>query len=266
MATYAIGDIQGCFDTLEALLERCTFDPRADTAWLAGDLVNRGPRSLDVLRWARGLGARAVCVLGNHDLHLLARWAGVGKAKRLDTLSAIFEAPDCDELLSWLRRRPLLHREGGYAMVHAGLDPRWTLDEAATLAAEVEAALRGDAWADVLALERAPAPAWSPDLAGADRLRAVTAVMTRVRTLTDEGRLCSSFSGPPEEAPGGCHPWFAHPRARPRDETVVFGHWAALGYQRGPGYVALDSGCVWGGPLTAVRLDDGAAFQQPALE
>ena len=266
MATYAIGDIQGCFDTLRALLARCGFDPRADRAWLAGDLVNRGPRSLEVLRWARALGERAVCVLGNHDIHLLARWAGVSGPKPRDTLEPVLTASDAAELISWLRARPLVYREGDFAMVHAGLHPRWDLDAAGALAAEVEAALRGDGWREVLAVDHGSAATWRPDLRGAERLRSVAEVLTRIRTCGDDGTPCSAFSGPPEQAPPGCHPWYSHPLRGELGATVIFGHWAALGYRRLPGYVALDSGCVWGGALTAVRLDDGAVFQQPAVE
>lgn len=264
MATYAIGDIQGCFDTLQALLDRCGFDPRADRLWLAGDLVNRGPQSLEVLRWARDLDARVVCVLGNHDLHLLARWTGLSSPRGRDTLASIFEAPDAEELLSWLRERPFLHREGGFTMVHAGLDPRWTLAQARELASELEEALRGPSWHEVLRADPEPAAAWHPDLAESERRRGSATVMTRIRTCGEDGRLCAAFSGPPEDAPGGCHPWFAHPRRRARPDTLVFGHWAALGFRRAPGYLALDSGCVWGGALTAVRLEDGRVFQEPA--
>jgi bis(5'-nucleosyl)-tetraphosphatase (symmetrical) len=265
MATYAIGDIQGCFDSLCALLARCGFDSRDDRVWLAGDLVNRGPGSLEVLRWARDLGDRAVCVLGNHDLHLLARGAGLAGPKRRDTLADVLAAPDADELLSWLRGQPLYHREGDVVMVHAGIDPRWSLDEAAALAAEVEAALSGDRWLEVLASDREPMVPWRPELEGASRLQSIAEVLTRLRTCRDDGQPCSSFSGPPEEAPAGCHPWFSHPRRRSLGATVIFGHWAALGLRRGPDTWALDSGCVWGGELTALRLDDGAVFQQPAI-
>jgi bis(5'-nucleosyl)-tetraphosphatase (symmetrical) len=270
MATYAIGDIQGCFDSLRALLDRCGFDPRLDRVWLAGDLVNRGPRSLEVLRWAKDLGDRAVCVLGNHDLHLLARWADVSRPRRRDTLAQVLTAPDAAELCGWLRARPLLVREGEFALVHAGLDPRWTLDEAAALAREVESALRGAGWGELLADDRGPPLPWTPELEGIERLRSIASVLTRIRTCRADGTPCSSFSGPPDEAPAGCYPWFDHPLGHPLRQqpgaTVVFGHWAALGYVEAPGVLALDTGCVWGGALTAVRLDDGAVFQQPAVE
>jgi bis(5'-nucleosyl)-tetraphosphatase (symmetrical) len=266
MATYAIGDIQGCFDSLRALLDRCGFDPRVDRVWLAGDLVNRGPRSLEVLRFAQSLGDRAVCVLGNHDLHLLARWADLSRSRSRDTLAEVLGAADADELLSWLRARPLLVREGDFAMVHAGLDPRWTLDEAEALAREVEEALRGEGWREVLAGDGAAPVPWAPELEGGERLRSIAYVLTRIRTCRADGSPCTSFAGPPDEAPDGCFPWFDHPRGRPLGAKVVFGHWAALGYYDAPGFLGLDTGCVWGGSLTAVRLEDAAVFQQPAMD
>ncbi len=263
MAIYAIGDVQGCYDSLCALLERIGFDEGADRAWFAGDLVNRGPSSLAVLRFVRSLGDRATTVLGNHDLHLLARAAGLSRPRQGDTLQPVFDAPDADELLSWLRFRPLLHESGGEAMVHAGLHPAWTLAEARRLAREVETALRGEGAADVLDADDGPAQVWRADLAGGERLRSIVTIMTRIRMCAADGALVPTFSGPPESAPTGTYPWFAHPERRRRGVTMVFGHWAALGFRRGDDYLALDSGCVWGGSLTAVRLDDGAVFQQP---
>lgn len=264
MATYAIGDVQGCYDSLCALLARVGFDPACDRLWFAGDLVNRGPRSLEVLRAVRGLGERAVVVLGNHDLHLLGRAAGVSSPKRNDTLDQVLAAPDADELLSWLGSRPLFHEEGDFALVHAGLLPAWDLAQARARAQEVEAALGGAARDEVLRADDEPVTAWRSDLPEPERLRAITTVLTRIRTCREDGELCASFSGPPEEAPAGCHPWFSHPRGARRPSTLLFGHWAALGFRRGEGYVGLDSGCVWGGPLTALRLDDGEVFQEPA--
>jgi bis(5'-nucleosyl)-tetraphosphatase (symmetrical) len=265
MATYAVGDVQGCFDTLSALLERVDFRPGRDRVWLVGDLVNRGPRSLDVLRWAMEQGAAVVAVLGNHDLHLLARAAGVGKAGKRDTLDAVLAAPDRERLLAWLRSRPLLHREGAFAMVHAGLHPSWSFPQAEALAAEVAAMLQGDAAAALLSRGPAP-PTWRDDLAGLPRARAALAVFARARTMTADGALCDDHAGPPAAAPPGCAPWFERRRAAPDDPCVLFGHWSALGLLVRADCVALDTGCVWGRQLTAFRLDDRRVFQVDAVE
>jgi bis(5'-nucleosyl)-tetraphosphatase (symmetrical) len=269
VATYAIGDIQGCFDSLTKLLARIGFDPAADRLWLVGDLVNRGPRSLEVLRWAHDLGDRAVAVLGNHDLHLLMRAAGVIKKKKLDTLDRILDASDCDRLLDWLRHRPLLHREGDRVMVHAGLHPAWSMETAAALAAEVEALLRAPDWrARIRALKKKEPPAWRADLTGAERLQAITGVLLRTRVCTPDGRIAHQFSGPPREAPAGYIPWYAVPGAcwRTPGQCVVFGHWAALGLHLDAACMGLDTGCVWGGALTAVRLEDRRVVRVPAVE
>jgi bis(5'-nucleosyl)-tetraphosphatase (symmetrical) len=266
MATYAIGDVHGCYRTLKRLLAVIGYSPRRDRLWLVGDLVNRGPRSLAVLRWAAGLDeARVVVVLGNHDLHLLARAAGLARERRRDTFDAVLAARDRDDLLAWLSRRPLFHREGGHALVHAGLLPEWTLDEAAALAREVEAELREDASALLGSLRAAP-PAWRADLPPPERRHLALAAFTRLRTLTPERALCTDYSGPPEQAPEGCVPWFDIQERRSRGATLLFGHWAALGYLRKDGVVSLDTGCAWGRQLTALRLDDGRVFQVPATE
>jgi bis(5'-nucleosyl)-tetraphosphatase (symmetrical) len=260
LATYAVGDIQGCHRTLGRLLERLRFDPAGDRLWLVGDLVNRGPGSLDVLRWAKGLGTAATIVLGNHDLHLLARAAGVGIPRKRDTLDDVLAAPDVADLVDWLRRRPLLHREDPFVLVHAGLLPGWTVAEAERLAREGEAVLRGPGGEELLsALEEgrmgaAPAPA------------AAVSALTSLRLCDATGRPDDGFTGPPVAAPAGRVPWFAVPRRRSSGSTVVFGHWAALGLLNLPDLVALDTGCVWGGSLTAVRLDDRRVFQEPCAE
>ncbi len=262
MATYAIGDVQGCFRSLERLLATLPLDERRDRLWLAGDLVNRGRGSLEVLRWAEAQGDRVTAVLGNHDLHLLAVDAGVRHAKAGDTLGPLLRAPDRPRLLDWLRRQPLLHREGATVMVHAGLLPEWTLDQAEALAREVEAELRGPTPGE--ALRRLCAGSfdrWPADPVDATtRTAATVAVMTRLRTLHTDGAWCR-FTGPPAEAPDGCVPWFDLPHRRGDDALVVFGHWSALGVHQGPGAIGLDTGCVWGRQLTAVRLDDRAVFQ-----
>ncbi len=266
MSTYAIGDVQGCFDTLEALLARIRFDPRRDRLWLAGDLVNRGPKSLEVLRWARDAGDAVTAVLGNHDLHLLAVAAGARGRKHRDTLDDVLRAPDAEALLDWLRSRPLVHREGDRLMVHAGLHRDWTADDAQALAAEVEDALRGRHWAREVAALFGGAPPWTPSQRGRDRHAAIAAVMTTIRVCDANGMPDRDFKEGPEAIPPGLFPWFDVPGRRSADVTVLFGHWAALGFLRRPGLLGLDTGCVWGDRLTAVRLDDGAVFAQPALE
>lgn len=265
MATYAIGDVHGCFETLLRLLRRIAFDRRRDRLWFVGDLVNRGPRSLEVLRWAVEQGDRIVAVLGNHDLHLLARAAGVAEVKRRDTLEAVLEASDRDDLLLWLRNRPLVHREGAYLLVHAGLFPTWSPAGAERLAREVEERLRSDRASKLLvAIDQKTAERWEDDLTGPDRARVALAGFARLRTLDAEVRMCPGFSGPPQTAPKGCRPWFSVPDRRSAGVTVFFGHWAALGLHLENGVAALDTGCAWGRELTALRLEDGRVFQEAA--
>lgn len=267
MATYAIGDVHGCFKTLQKLLKKIQYDARQDRLWFTGDLVNRGPRSLAVLRWAAEQGDRIVAVLGNHDLHLLGRAAHVSEPKRRDSLAEVLEAPDRDDLLGWLRRRPLLHREGDHLLVHAGLFPVWTPERAEILARETEAVLQGDGSGELLASnDRKLDEIWSETLPAKERVRAALAGFAKIRTVDADGRMCASFSGPPDQAPAGCRPWFADPDRRSRGVTVVFGHWAALGLFREDGLAGLDSGCAWGRDLTALRIDDGRLFQQHSVD
>jgi bis(5'-nucleosyl)-tetraphosphatase (symmetrical) len=268
MATFAIGDVHGCFVTLQRLLRQIRFDRRQDRLWLVGDLVNRGPRSLAVLRWAVELDERLVCVLGNHDLHLLGRAAGVVEAKRRDTLDLVLAAPDREDLVAWLRRRPLLHRAGDHLLVHAGLFPSWAPAAAERLARETEAVLRDSDGERLLAAFSARAnERWRGDgLAPFDRARVALAGFAKLRTLTADERMCADFSGPPVEAPPGCIPWFAFPERASSEVTVIFGHWAAMGLRLEPGLAGLDTGCAWGRTLTALRLDDGKLFQEPALD
>jgi bis(5'-nucleosyl)-tetraphosphatase (symmetrical) len=262
VASYAIGDVQGCYSHLCHLLEKIRFDPAADRIWLVGDLVNRGPESLQVLRLVKGLGAAATAVLGNHDLYLLMVAAGFSRRGKDDTLARVLEAPDCDELLHWLAACPLIHVEGGFAMVHGGLLPAWSVERASALAREVEAALTGkDAKAFLLALQGDKPEKWSDQLHGQDRLRVIVNVLTRMRFCSPDGRLALRAKGGPEDAPPGTLPWFRAPDRASRSHTVVFGHWSALGFFRDHGVIALDSGCVWGGKLTALRLEDGEVFQ-----
>ena len=266
MATWAVGDIQGCFDTLKRLLDRIEFDPSEDRLWLVGDLVNRGPKSLDVLRWARDAGGAVTSVLGNHDVKLLAQADGLWPSRKGDTLDDVLRAPDRDELLAWLADRPFVHAEGDWLMVHAGLPPTWSAHEALALAEEASAALRGKDRRKLLeSLKSDPPLQWDESLTGWRRLAAIVTAVTRLRTCTREGVACEGFSGSPEDAPEGCVPWFDLPR-RSHDSRILFGHWAALGLLVRPDVVGLDSGCVWGRYLTAYRLEDGQVEQEAAVE
>lgn len=267
MATYAIGDIQGCYDPLRRLLDYISFDAVRDRLWFVGDLVNRGPKSLEVLRYVRGLGDAAVVVLGNHDLHLVMQAEGFGKPNAEDTFDAILAASDCDELMAWLRARPLFHVEGSLAMVHAGLLPGWSVAKAQAVADEAHAALIAPNYRDFLANMWGSEPAaWSDELTGWDRLRVVVNAMTRMRYCRPDGAMefrAPGAKSPPEQGPPGCLPWYAVPGRASADHTILCGHWSALGYRQENGIIALDSGCLWGGSLTAVRLEDRRAFQLP---
>ncbi len=262
VATYAIGDIQGCFGALRKLIAAISFNPDRDRLWLVGDLVNRGPESLATLRFVKSLGETAITVLGNHDLHLLMVANNLAKPKRNDTLGEILAAPDRDELLHWLRLRPLLHAEGDYLMVHAGLLPSWNQVKAASLAREAEAALRADAYRDFMADLYGNQPdGWSEELSGVARLRVVFNAFTRLRLCSQQGRMEFSCKAGPEKAPSGYMPWFDVPDRASRATTIVFGHWSALGLRIRTNLLALDSGCQWGGSLSAVRLEDRQVFQ-----
>ena len=262
MATYAVGDIQGCCTELRQLLDHIRFDPAADKLWLVGDLVNRGPDSLGVLRLVKSLGDAAVTVLGNHDLHLLAVAEGVAELHRSDTLHDILAAPDRDELLAWLRAQRLLHVEDNWVMVHAGLAPSWTVAQAQQLAHEVEAALRGDNYHQFLTRMYGNHPDhWQDDLTGYKRLRVITNAYTRMRVCTLHGEMEFKFKGEVEDCPAGYMPWFEVPGRASADATVVCGHWSALGLKVTPHVIALDTGCLWGGPLSAIRLEDRQLFQ-----
>jgi len=267
VARYAVGDIQGCFDSLQALLSKIGFDPMADTLWCVGDLVNRGPKSLEVLRFVRSLGDSARVVLGNHDLYLLMVAAGWRKRGKDDTVQPILDAPDADALLDWVAAQPLMQMEGRFAMVHAGLLPQWRVDEARALAMEVEAALKGegrDAFLSELAGNQPET--WSNALQGIDRLRCVVNAMTRMRFCTPDGTMEFKHKGPPERPPAGAMPWFDVPGRQHESHTLLTGHWSALGLRITPSVVSLDSGCLWGGQLTAYRLEDGAVFQVDSIE
>jgi bis(5'-nucleosyl)-tetraphosphatase (symmetrical) len=262
MAIYAVGDIQGCHAELVQLLDQINFDPAADQLWLVGDLVNRGPGSLEVLRLVKSLGDSAITVLGNHDLHLLAVAEGAAELHRTDTLDAILEAPDRDELLHWLRNQRLLYEQDGFVLVHAGLLPQWSVAQAARLAREVEAALRGDDFATFISHMYGNSPhEWHDELTGYKRLRVIVNAFTRLRICTGEGDMEFRFKGEVENIPAGYMPWFDVPERASRDATVIFGHWSALGLKLEPRVIALDTGCLWGGPMTAIRLEDRKLFQ-----
>jgi bis(5'-nucleosyl)-tetraphosphatase (symmetrical) len=267
MATIAIGDVQGCYDQLMRLLERAGFDERRDTLWFVGDLVNRGPQSLETLRFVQGLGARAITLLGNHDLNLLAVAAGVRKPHRGDTNDAILAAPDREELLTWLRHRSMMHAGGGYAMVHAGLLPQWSIGQALALAGEVEAALRGPEHRELLKRMYGNEPLrWRDDLAGYDRLRIIVNALTRMRLAAADGTLELDHKLGLDTAPAGYFPWYDVPGRASRGTPIVFGHWAALGLLVREDAVCLDSGCVWGRALSALRLEDRRLFQLECAE
>jgi bis(5'-nucleosyl)-tetraphosphatase (symmetrical) len=268
MATYAIGDIQGCNAELQALLALVKFNPAHDTLWFTGDLVNRGPESLAVLRFVRQLGDRAVTVLGNHDLHLLAcRYVPSRRRKAGDTLDEILAAPDCEALLNWLRHRQLIHYDSAlaYGMVHAGLAPQWTFSEAQQYANELENALRGEEFREFLGAMYGNAPArWEPHLQGVERLRFFTNCFTRMRYCTTDGTLDLKAKGPLGSQSFALLPWFMQPLRQSRDTRIIFGHWSTLRLTAAQTATfkafPLDTGAVWGDSLTALRLDDGEYF------
>ena len=265
MATYAIGDVQGCSEQLQQLIKCIRFNPQYDRLWFVGDLVNRGPDSLGVLRFVKNLASSASVVLGNHDLFLLAAAAGVVALRPKDTIRDVLGSDDRDELIDWLRRRPFHYREGAFFMVHAGLLPQWTVEEASELAADVEATLAGPdyrAWLQEF-FHGSPAD-WNPSLTGNRRSVSIARALTRLRACTATGKM-SGFSGPLEEVPSGYFPWFRIPDRRGTGATIITGHWAALGLHFEANHWAIDSGCVWGRQLTAVRLEDRAVFQVEGL-
>lgn len=271
VAVYAIGDVQGCFDELQSLLELIRFDAAHDQLWFAGDLVNRGPKSLETLRFIRQLGKRAVCVLGNHDLHLIAVAHGKPLDRKDHTLDAILAAPDRDELIDWLRRQPLLHHDAalGFTMIHAGLPPQWDLELAQLCAGEVETMLRGDRLEKFLTHMYGNKPArWTGKLSGWNRLRFIVNCLTRLRFCDTEGRIKLKYKGPPGSQPASLYPWFEIPGRASRDLNIIFGHWSTLGERSDPGIYPVDSACLWGGQLTALRIDTAPqrfALQCPQL-
>jgi bis(5'-nucleosyl)-tetraphosphatase (symmetrical) len=272
MASYVIGDVQGCLDQLLALLEHVAFDAAKDRLRFAGDLVNRGPRSLGVLRFVKSLGERAQCVLGNHDLHLLAAAHGLRKPSKGDTLDDVLAAPDRDELLDWLRRQPMMIEDSasGNVLVHAGVPPDWDIPTARACARELEAVLGGDRLGEFLSHMYGNEPrSWSPSLQGWERLRYITNAFTRLRYCDAEARLDFREKRPPGRQAPGLVPWFAAPRRRSRGARIIFGHWATLLMEQpldpGFGVWHVDTGCVWGGSLSALREEDMRLFSVPGL-
>ena len=262
MTTYAVGDLQGCLKPLQCLLERVKFDPEVDRLWLVGDLINRGPDSLGTLRFLYAMRDSVTCVLGNHDLHLLAVAHNVERLKKNDTLQEILDAPDRDELLDWLRQQKIMHydAERNMAMVHAGIAPQWTLEKALKRAAEVEEVLRDPNRLPVFldGMYGNQPDCWDGDLKGIKRLRVITNYFTRMRFCKADGTLDLVSKEGLDTAPSGFAPWFSHPNRKTRDVKIIFGHWAALeGNCTEPNVFALDTGCVWGAAMTLMNIDSG---------
>lgn len=262
-SVWAVGDLQGCCQALDTLLAHPDIAADSDARfWFAGDLINRGPCSLATLRRVIALGDRAVSVLGNHDLHLLAMAAGERRPRKNDTVSEILNAPDADALIDWVRTRPLAHAEQGYLMLHAGALPGWTPQQVRDYAAEVETVLRGPGWKKFMAKMYGNEPvAWRDDLKGADRLRVIVNALTRLRFCSVKGVMEFEGKESATQAPQGFMPWFDVPGRKTAGTPIVFGHWSTLGLVQRPDLLALDTGCVWGGQLTAVRLHDRKLVQ-----
>ncbi len=264
MATYAIGDLQGCFHSFQALLKQIQFNPERDRLWFVGDLINRGPGSLDVMRWILAHQSSVVTVLGNHDLHTLVVAEGFVSAHRSDTIQSLLDAPDAPELLGWLRQQPLVHFEHGYLMVHAGLLPDWSVPQALALGHEVQSALQAPNYRDFLKHMYGNDPKrWDDKLTGWDRLRVITNAMTRLRICSADGEMEFKFKGELQNIPDGYQPWFELSQRASVNTPIVFGHWSALGLQHKNNVYSLDTGCLWGGHLSAMRLEDKQIFQVP---
>lgn len=255
MSIYAIGDVQGCFDELLRLLDVIQFDKKNDQLWFAGDIVNRGPKSLETLRFVKSLGEAAIAVLGNHDLHLLATAHKQRKPRKKDSLTEILQAPDCDELLVWLRHRPLFHYNDCFCLLHAGLPPQWDFSTTKTMALKAEKILQGSNYLDFLKVMYGDKPnIWCSDLEGMDEIRFIVNCFTRMRFCDEEGRLDFKHSGAVGSQPKNLIPWFTVPKRQSESMQIIFGHWSTLGYFKGHNCYAIDTGCLWGGELTAIKL------------
>lgn len=264
MAIYAIGDLQGCYQDLQNLLEKLQFDKNSDTLWFVGDLVNRGPDSLATLRFVKKLGKAAIIVLGNHDLHLLAIYHDLKKNKD-SSIQQILDAPDCDELIHWLRQRPLLHHDNGlnFTLVHAGIYPLWNLKQANQYANELESVLKSDNYLEFLQHMYGNKPAsWSEDLEGWDRLRFICNSFTRMRYVSQKAELDFEYNGVPGSQPDKLIPWYKLTERATKNNNIIFGHWSTLGFfeydnnlEISPNVYATDTGCVWGGKLTALKIE-----------
>ncbi len=258
MATYAIGDIQGCYSAFKKLLKKIKFNPDKDKVWICGDLVNRGPDSLKTLQFIRSLGDAAQCVLGNHDLHLLAIYYTSVDEKKSDTLNDILNSPDVDELMLWLRQQPLFYFDVhlNCAMVHAGIYPSWTIEDCQTYADEVHNVIKGDQYLSFFNSMYGNKPDyWQPSLQGMERLRFITNVFTRMRFIDDEDRLHLKLKGSPsKQIDSEIYPWFERTKKHLKHNRVVFGHWSTLKSQQYDNFFAIDSGCLWGGELTALKI------------
>ncbi|MGR9044591.1 MAG: symmetrical bis(5'-nucleosyl)-tetraphosphatase [Gammaproteobacteria bacterium] len=257
MSIYAIGDLQGCYDDLLRLLDAIRFNENTDQLWFAGDLVNRGPKSLETLRFVKSLGDAAITVLGNHDLHLLATAYSIRPERKKDSLSQVLDAPDRDELLDWLRHCPLLHYNDDFCLVHAGLPPQWDFETAREMARFAESVLQSPDFRIFLKKMYGNKPnVWSSNLKDVELLRFIINCFTRMRYCDEEGRMDFNHSGPLGSQPKGLKPWFTLPNRKNADLRIVFGHWSTLGYYKGHNCYCIDSGCLWGGSLTALHLGE----------
>lgn len=266
MAHYAIGDIQGCFDEFTLLLDKINFNHGTDTLWLVGDIVNRGPKSLEVLQFCMEHESSVRMVLGNHDLHLLAVGCGEGTVKRSDTITPILTHTDSKKMLDWLRFQPLLIKGVRHVMVHAGILPQWTIARAELLASETEAELRGKKYKKFFSKMYGNKPAeWSDELTGYDRLRMIVNVFTRMRALTLKNELDYDYKSTLKKMPTNLRPWFKAPNRQNLSHTIVFGHWSSLGFMNTDNILSLDTGALWGGELTAINLADHSITQVPSL-
>ncbi len=255
MSIYAIGDVQGCFDDLLRLLDAIQFDEQSDQLWFAGDLVNRGPKSLETLRFIKSLGKAAVTVLGNHDLHLIATAYKQRRPRKKDSLEQVLDAPDCDELLHWLRHQKLFHYNADYCLLHAGLPPQWNFSRTKKMARKAEKVLKSSNHLDFFKAMYGDKPdIWSADLQGLERIRFIVNCFTRIRYCHKDGQLDFKYNGAVGTQPAHLMPWFTVPGRQSAEMKIIFGHWSTLGYYQGNNCYAIDTGCLWGGQLTAIKL------------